>query len=123
VPEPFAPLVQRPGLQRWLQFRRELALDDLAVADCGKIVLRRPGLGREFLAKQDLALLEGLEPGLPLPVELDADPVEMVEAPAYRQVLAPIVVAPVIFDELPGGEAPHFVGTGAERRVELRSVE
>ena len=74
------------------------ALDDLAGVERREIVAGRPDARREFLAEGDVALLEGLERGLPLAEEVDADAVEIVEAEVDRQVAAPIVGDALVFD-------------------------
>ena len=71
----------------------------------------------------NVALLEGLERGLPVAVEFDADAVEIVQAAIDRQVAAPIVGDALVFDGLARRDAPDLVGSGAERRLDLRAVE
>jgi hypothetical protein len=53
-----------------------------------------------------LALLEGLERRLAVAVELDPQPVEIVDAAIDRQVAAPIVGDALIFDGLTGRTSP-----------------
>ena len=100
----------------------DLALDT-AVADRGKIVARGPHPRGELLAEQEILGGEGLKTGLALPIELEPHHVEVVEAAPIRQLRAPPVLHPLIFDEMADFEAADLVGARAERRVERGFVE
>ena len=71
----------------------------------------------------DRAGLERLERDLPLAVIFEPQPAEVVLADVDRQVLGPIVVAQLVFDEAPLLERLDPIGAGAERRLQRRSVE
>ena len=123
VLELVAPGIEEPALgARW-----RLVLDDVAldapIAERRKIVARGPDAGGEFLAEKVALAGEAFEGDVAIAVKLVAHDIEIVVPARDRQVGAPPVLDPLVFDVAAGLEAPDLVGAAAERHVERGLVE
>src|SRR5262249_59051966 len=96
---------------------------DAALAERGKIVARRPDARGKFLAEEIALAGEAFEGDIAVAIEFVADDVEIVLAAPRREIGAPPIFDPFIFDVAAGVETPHLVGAAAERRLERGLVE
>jgi hypothetical protein len=116
-------LVERLAVEIGAQLARKFALHHASVLERGKIVGGGPGARGKLAAPRDFALLECLEGRIAVPVEIDADSIEVIEAAPDGQVARPIVLHALILDEAARGDAPHLVGSGAWKRLQPGAVE
>ena len=75
------------------------------------------------LAEQVALAGEAFEGDVAVAIELVAQDVEIVLPARDREIGAPPVLDPVVFDEAADLETPDLVGAAAERRLERRLVK
>src|SRR5262245_10981679 len=113
VPELLPPRIEEPALRA----RRGIVGDDVALdaalADRRKVVARRPDARGELLAEQVALAGEAFEGDVAIAVELVAYDVEIVETARHRQIHAPPILDPLVFDITADLEAAHLVGAAA----------
>src|SRR5262249_42690296 len=77
----------------------------------------------KFLAEEIALAGEAFEGDIAVAIKFVADDVEIVLSAPDREVGAPPILDPFVFDVAAGVETPHLVGAAAERRLERRLVE
>src|SRR5690606_32227600 len=82
-----------------------------------------PDARGEFLAPQRLPLLESLESGVAVAIEIDADAIKMIKTAGDGQIARPVILHAVIFDIAAGRKTAHLVRPGPEQRFEAGAVE
>src|SRR6516162_10760091 len=103
--------VEEPALRARRRIVRQGVALNTAVANRRKVVARRPDARGELLAEEIALAGETLEGDIAVAIEFVAHDVEIV-LPALRwQLGAPPILDPFVFDEAPGIEASHPVGT------------
>ncbi len=123
VLEDVPPSIEEPALRSRRRIVRNHVTFDATVANRRKIVARRPDARGELLLEQVALGGETLERHVAIAVVFVADDVEIVLPARYRQVAAPPILDPLVFDIAPGLEAPDLVGAAAQRHVQRRLVE
>ncbi|MNO98318.1 hypothetical protein D3C76_900630 [compost metagenome] len=101
----------------------QLLADDAAVAHGGGVVGGRPVLRDAFLDEVELAGLERLQRHGEVAVGVDHHGIEVVEAAVHRQVVAPVVLDPLVADRATGVDLGDAVGTAAQRRLHVGLAE
>src|SRR6266702_6047402 len=117
------PRVDEPALHARRPLVGQNVALDAPVPDRREIVARRPDAGGELLAEDITLGGEALEGDVAVAVELVAHGIEVVLAARDRQIGAPPILDPLVFDETARLEASDLVGAAAERRFEGRFVK
>src|SRR6516162_871256 len=115
--------VEEPALRARRRIVRQGVALDAAIASRRKVVARRPDARGKLLAEEIALAGETLEGDIAVAIEFVAHDVEIVLSAHDREIGAPPILDPIVFDETAGVETPHLVGTAAERRLERRLVE
>src|SRR4029077_15556809 len=107
--------------------RRRIVGDDILlhtpIANRRKVVPRSPGAGRELLAKQVIFRGKAFEGHLAIPVILIADQIEIVLTARNRQIGAPPIFHPFVFDVAAWLETSDLVRAATQWRLEGALVE
>src|SRR5262249_13956426 len=110
-----------------LRARRRIVGDfvalDSALADRRKVVARCPDARGKFLAEEITLAGEAFEGDIAVAIKFVADDVEVVLSAPGREIGAPPIFHPFVFDVAAGVETPDLVGAAAERRLEGGLVE
>jgi len=102
---------------------RDFFLDQSTLPDSRNVIGRGPVLGGHFLPVVERAGLEALQRNRVVAVIVGGEAVKVVEALIHRQVLAPVILDPLVANRATRLDLRHLVRPAAQRDFQVAFVE